>query len=395
MKKSKLFSVFAFLLCCVFAFSGCSLFGGNTTSSVTNNNSSSSIFVNEYEENNYLNIEEGSSISEIAQQYIDISFTVSIYKVTESLIDNSTNLELSSYGSGFIVHSGGFILTNYHVIEDVLADPTISGTTKTYYECYVSQDGGETIYSAEILWNNSVFDMAIIICEEFDQLPAAKLKDRTIYCNEEEKIGLLETVITVGSQKSYYASATVGNISSTLLRVATSDSNIYEHLIQHDAAINHGNSGGALIDLEGNVIGLNTLGDDDANSLFFAVSIYPAIAVLDKVVENYYLNGSKTEEITLGFNGLDAIMDEMSQQPVGFDGEGLYVTAVSDSCLIKGLQVGDVICQVVLETESSTETFDIWDNNSFRYARLNLLYAQNATFKVNRGGNVVELTIII
>ena len=205
---------------------------------------------------------------------------------------------------------------------------------------------------------------------------------------------LIAGITDVGNQKSYHASATIGNISSTILRVATSETNVYEHLIQHNASINHGNSGGALIDMDGNVIGLNTLGDDDANSLFFAVSIYPAIAVLDKVVENYYATGSKTEEIVLGFTGTDSVLDSMSQTSVGFEGEGLYVTGVESSCLISGLQVGDVVVEVKIQTSDGTESFEVWDNNSFRYARLNLLYAQNATFKVNRGGNIVELAII-
>ena len=390
MKKGRVLSIFALLICCIFALSGCGTLG--STSSISTGGNSQ--YVSQYQENQPITVEEGSTAAEIAQKYIDISFTVLIYQVTEVNGGSSKSMELSSYGSGFVVHTGGFILTNYHVIEDVLADPVSYGATKVYYECYVSQDGGETYYPAEILWENSVFDMAIIICEEFASLPAAKLKDRTIYCSDEERIGLLEQVITVGNQKSYHASATIGNISSTILRVATSETNVYEHLIQHNASINHGNSGGALIDMDGNVIGLNTLGDDDANSLFFAVSIYPAIAVLDKVVENYYATGSKTEEIVLGFTGTDSVLDSMSQTSVGFEGEGLYVTGVESSCLISGLQVGDVIVEVKIQTSDGTESFEVWDNNSFRYARLNLLYAQNATFKVNRGGNIVELAII-
>ena len=390
MKKGRVLSIFALLICCIFAFSGCGTLGSASSISTGGN----SQYVSQYQENQPIIVEEGSSAAEIAQKYIDVSFTVLIYQVTEVNGGSSKSMELSSYGSGFVVHTGGFILTNYHVIEDVLADPVSYGATKVYYECYVSQDGGETYYPAEILWENSVFDMAIIICEEFASLPAAKLKDRTIYCSDEERIGLLEQVITVGNQKSYHASATIGNISSTILRVATSETNVYEHLIQHNASINHGNSGGALIDMDGNVIGLNTLGDDDANSLFFAVSIYPAIAVLDKVVENYYATGSKTEEIVLGFTGTDSVLDSMSQTSVGFEGEGLYVTGVESSCLISGLQVGDVIVEVKIQTSDGTESFEVWDNNSFRYARLNLLYAQNATFKVNRGGNIVELAII-
>lgn len=390
MKKGRVLSIFALLICCIFAFSGCGTLG--STSSISTGGNSQ--YVSQYQENQPITVEEGSTAAEIAQKYIDVSFTVLIYQVTEVNGGSSKSMELSSYGSGFVVHTGGFILTNYHVIEDVLADPVSYGATKVYYECYVSQDGGETYYPAEILWENSVFDMAIIICEEFASLPAAKLKDRTIYCSDEERIGLLEQVITVGNQKSYHASATIGNISSTILRVATSETNVYEHLIQHNASINHGNSGGALIDMDGNVIGLNTLGDDDANSLFFAVSIYPAIAVLDKVVENYYATGSKTEEIVLGFTGTDSVLDSMSQTSVGFEGEGLYVTGVESSCLISGLKVGDVIVEVKIQTSDGTESFEVWDNNSFRYARLNLLYAQNATFKVNRGGNIVELAII-
>ena len=390
MKKGRVLSIFALLICCIFAFSGCGMLGSASSISTGGN----SQYVSQYQENQPITVEEGTSAAEIAQKYIDVSFTVLIYQVTEINGGSSKSMELSSYGSGFVVHTGGFILTNYHVIEDVLADPVSYGATKVYYECYVSQDGGETYYPAEILWENPVFDMAIIICEEFASLPAAKLKDRTIYCSDEERIGLLEQVITVGNQKSYHASATIGNISSTILRVATSETNVYEHLIQHNASINHGNSGGALIDMDGNVIGLNTLGDDDANSLFFAVSIYPAIAVLDKVVENYYATGSKTEEIVLGFTGTDSVLDSMSQTSVGFEGEGLYVTGVESSCLISGLKVGDVIVEVKIQTSDGTETFEVWDNNSFRYARLNLLYAQNATFKVNRGGNIVELAII-
>lgn len=382
MKKGRVLSIFALLICCIFAFSGCGTLGSTSLISTGGN----SQYVSQYQENQPIIVEEGSSAAEIAQKYIDVSFTVLIYQVTEVNGGSSKSMELSSYGSGFVVHTGGFILTNYHVIEDVLADPVSYGATKVYYECYVSQDGGETYYPAEILWENSVFDMAIIICEEFASLPAAKLKDRTIYCSDEERIGLLEQVITVGNQKSYHASATIGNISSTILRVATSETNVYEHLIQHNASINHGNSGGALIDMDGNVIGLNTLGDDDANSLFFAV--------LDKVVENYYATGSKTEEIVLGFTGTDSVLDSMSQTSVGFEGEGLYVTGIESSCLISGLQVGDVIVEVKIQTADGTETFEVWDNNSFRYARLNLLYAQNATFKVNRGGNIVELAII-
>lgn len=403
MKKFKFVSLFAVILCCVVAFSGCtfSFFANPTVSS--NSEKLSTYSSQQFYQNTTIEKQDNATESAIAQAYIDISFTVCIYKVTETTQSGKTQTSetLSTYGSGFIVHKGGFILTNHHVISDALqeAKTTENGngmnlvSTKTYYKVYVSQDGGKTKYSAKILWQNSSCDMAILICQDFATLPAASLKDRTVYCDESEKIGLLEKVITVGNQKSYYASATTGTISSTNLRIATSGTNVYEHLIQHNASINHGNSGGALIDMNGDVIGLNTLGDDDANSLFFAVSIYPAIAVLDKVVDNFYSSNSETTELTLGVTGRDMDNDALSSNPLGVNKQGLYVTQVSEGCIINGIQAEDYIVGIEIVTQEGTKSFDVWDSNSLLYARINLLYAQSATVEVNRGGTIVTLTM--
>lgn len=399
MKKTKIFSIFALLVCCILIFTGCNLsFSGNGGGSSSSKYYSSK----KYLENETLTVENQMSASEIAQSYIDISFTVEIYQVVETTSNGKTTTaeNLASYGSGFIVHKGGFILTNYHVIESALANPeyatTALGTTKTSYKVYVSQDGGITNYEAQILWSNSMCDMAIIVCKDFATLKAAKLKDRTIYCPESEKIGLLETVITVGNQKSYHASATMGTISSTQLRIASSSSNVYEHLIQHNASINHGNSGGALIDLKGNVIGLNTLGDDDANSLFFAVSIYPAIVVLDKVVENYYADGSATKELTLGITGIDKDKDHLSGSSYNVSESGFYVTEVSKDCLVSGIQEGDYVVSVEITwPDGTTSSLAVRDSNTLLYARISLLYAQSAVFKIKRGGSIVSLTMNI
>lgn len=397
-KKSYLFGIVAMIVCCILVFTGCTLsFNGGNSSS----NKSEYYSPKKFTENETLEISTQMSAGEIAQSYIDISFTVCIDCVVETTTngETSTTETLSSYGSGFVVHKGGFILTNYHVIDDALNDPVVINlgnySKKTYYKVSVSQDGGVTKYDAKILWSNSICDMAIIVCQDFATLPAAKLKDRTIACSEQEKIKLLETVITVGNQKSYYASATTGTISSTILRIASSETNVYEHLIQHNASINHGNSGGALIDLDGNVIGLNTLGDESANSLFFAVSIYPAIIVLDRVVENYYADGSATTELTLGITGIDKQKDQMSGSNFGAVEEGFYITEVGEGCIISGIQEGDYIVEVDVIIQDETKVIVITDSNMVLYARLFMLYGQSAIFKVNRGGSIVNLTISI
>lgn len=337
----------------------------------------------------------------IAEKYISISFTVIVSKVEETTTSGVTTTEEKQYcfGSGFIVHTGGYILTNNHVIEDVKTESsteTKSGSTvTTYYKAYVTQDGGKTVYEATLLWSNESLDMAILVCEDFEDLGAAVLKDRTIFCEESDKINVLEEVVTVGTSYAleYYATSTSGEITSDLWRIASSSGNLYEHLIQHDAAINHGNSGGALIDLDGNVIGLNTLGYDDANSLFLAVSIYPAIAVLDEVVENYELNKEPTEEMLFGFSGTDANRVYYSDSDIDFSDEGVYVIEVLDTCIITGLQAEDIIVEINVVVDEKTLSFDIKDNNILLYSRIWLLYCSSGSVEVIRGGEIVTLSL--
>ncbi len=406
MKKKKGFvGIFALLCCCAFIFAGCTTpfsFINNQKNGVYEYTSSS------YSENTTIETKDDATESEIAQSYIDISFTVCITRKVVTVEKNeknetvktTTSEDLYSYGSGFVVYSGGFILTNEHVVSYALGDPATikigNNEITTSYLIYVSQDGGTTKYPAKLLWENSQVDMAIIVCENFANLPSAKLKDRSVLCSSTEKLQLLERVITVGNQKTYYASATTGEITSTLPRVAVSDTNIYEHLIQHNAAINHGNSGGALIDTDGYVVGLNTLGDDDANSLFFAVPIYPAMVILDKVVENYITTKSATKEILLGISAYDSIRSSLINDGTEkFTEKGVKVDTVDSSCIINDLKKGDIIVGVVIETSKGILNFNVDDSDMLVYARMNMIYAQNATFKVKRGGVIVNLTINI
>lgn len=419
MKKTIRNLCLAIMLCvCIFAFAGCSnpfafLFDaeGSAPPAVVEPGGNTTVLPEDNEGN--ANETDALTAAEIAESYLDITFTVCITEVIETTTttngESSTTTEenLSSYGSGFIARAGGYIVTNHHCIESVLNDPVektttntltkVVTTTKTYYKAYVSQDNGKTMYPVTILWQNSTIDAAIVMCEEdfIKEMPAAKLKDRTIFCDESEKIQLLEEVVTIGNQKAYNNSATFGYISSTELRLAASGNNIYEHLIQHHAPINHGNSGGALVDMDGNVIGLNTLGDDTANSLFFAVSIYPVIAVLDKVVENYEFYGLPTTELTLGISARDSIMDEVSSDPVGLEKDGMYVLETTPACIVEGLVKGDVIVGVKMITAEGEKEFEIWDSHSLFYARINLLYAQSASFIVERtvDGTTTEIEL--
>lgn len=420
MRNSKKLSLIlcCILLVCVFAFAGCA--------SLSISDYKLNPFTSGETENQEITINtEGLSLQEkktkIAEEYIKISFTVIIAKKVDTIVYTSTGNEKSkdtketfaSFGSGTIVHKGGYILTNYHVIEAALTDPTTVNQTNaatreitkitTSYVVYVSQDGGETVYDATILWSGYNFDLAVIVCDQFAELKAAPLKDRSVYCSQVDKINVLEDIITIGTQynQENYGSATTGTISSSIVRsVYGSDLNLnYEYLIQHDAAINHGNSGGALIDMNGNLIGVNTLGVDNANSLFYAVSIYPIISILPTIVKNWENKAQATSDVVVGFSGIDKLMvrnaptGAVQDQYLDFNNNGVIVIGVNSDCIVSGLKVNDVIKEIKFTNDTTSEAFKINCTYDFLYARLRLHDYKTAKVVVQRNGVDIELTL--
>ena len=416
--KKGLSIIICFALICCFLFSGCTV--------LNLSNFSFSKFSSEVTENETLTIDKDENSSannsllktQIAEKYIDISFTVLIAKDVKKVVKNGEEVvsedeseTFSSFGSGTIVYKGGYIVTNYHVIQNALSQATTTSvanrttgevtTTETSYKVYVSQDGGETKYEAYVVWSNINFDLAIIVCDHFASLNAAPMKDRSVYCSDEDRIKVLEEVITIGTQydEENYASATTGTISSNLNRsVFGGDLSVnYEYLIQHDAPINHGSSGGALVDLDGNLIGVNTLGVDDANSIFYSVSIYPIIEIIDTVVKNWEVNGTETSDVIYGFKGIDKYLVKNTANYKGtkyedFNQNGVIVNEVNSDCIIKNLKADDII----VEIDFGQTGYDFTINNTYDllYARLCLHTYNTATVKVLRDGVTVELDLI-
>ncbi|MCH7759077.1 trypsin-like peptidase domain-containing protein [Patescibacteria group bacterium] len=173
-------------------------------------------------------------------------------------------------GTGFVISSDqGLILTNKHVVSDTEATYTI-----------VSNDGEK--YAAEVLSRDPFNDMAILKIKNPDfNLPEVKLGD-----SDQLKIG--QTVIAIGNALGEYRNTvTKGVISGISRRVvagdATGRSEILENVIQTDAAINFGNSGGPLINLQGEVIGINTAISQQGQLISFAIPINQAKVVVESV----------------------------------------------------------------------------------------------------------------
>ena len=296
--------------------------------------------------------------------------------VVSVVIENSLGSQIS-LGSGVGIYSGGYIATNYHVIQNTLT--TTSLTIKIY------QNNSEQAYNAEVLWHSEPLDLAILKSEG-ENLPFVKMQDRFIYASNSERLQVLETVIAIGTplDMSLQNTITLGYIASTNYRISTTtDGSLYEHLIQHTAPINHGNSGGALFDINGKLIGLNTLGIDDANSLFFAVPIYPITAIIEKVVAGYNI-GVPYAIARLGITAADRYQSSLINE------KGMYVDSVSETSYVYDvLFEGDVIVEITTQNK----TFDIDVRNDLIYALLNSESESTISAKVKRDGNIINLSL--
>ena len=174
-------------------------------------------------------------------------------------------------GSGFIVHPDGLILTNKHVVFDTDADYTV-----------VTNEGKE--YSGRVVSRDPINDVAVIKIEA-KGLPTVRL-------GNSDKIDLGQTVIAIGNALGLFTNTVSKGIVSGLGRkisAAMGQGGEMEHLrdvIQTDVAINQGNSGGPLIDLDGEVIGINTAIIFGAQNIGFSLPINWAKADLEDIIKH-------------------------------------------------------------------------------------------------------------
>lgn len=231
-------------------------------------------------------------------------------------------------GSGVIISSEGYIITNNHVVEE------------TSEVAIILADGSSL--PARIVSTDLYADLAVLKTDS--PVPAVA----TIGNSDALKPG--ETVIAIGSPLGDFKnSVTVGVISATGRSLDTGKGYLMEDLIQTDAAINQGNSGGPLVNLAGEVIGINTLvvrgqgfGSAIAEGLGFAIPSNTARAVAEQIIQNGYFArpylGIRWQPITPGIASVYRL-------PVEW---GVYITEVipGSPADLAGLQRGDILTQV-------------------------------------------------
>ncbi len=216
----------------------------------------------------------------VTQEEEDIAGVVSkvspsvVSIVTKSQVDsqsfyNSTQ-EQDGAGTGIIVGKDGYVMTNKHVID--------GANTIT-----VILSDGTTYTNVKLLGTDPLNDVAFLRVDGVNNLPAAELGDSTT-------INVGEKVVAIGNSLGQYQNTvTSGIISGTGRPISAQAGNSVENLtdlIQTDAAINPGNSGGPLLNLKGQVIGINTAIAQDAQGIGFSIPINATKGILKGVLDN-------------------------------------------------------------------------------------------------------------
>jgi S1-C subfamily serine protease len=213
-------------------------------------------------------------------------------------VQKGTQLQEVGAGSGFIVSADGLILTNKHVVSDSQAEYTV-----------FTNDGEK--YPAKVLALDPVQDLAVIKISRHSGTPSndgAVFQPVTLGDSDGIQIG--QSAIAIGNALGQFNNTvSVGVVSGLQRTISASDqlsgtSETLENIIQTDAAINSGNSGGPLLNLKGEVIGINTATAQGAQSIGFAIPVNVAKKDIDQVI--------KTNKIVYPFLGVRYVLIDAS-----------------------------------------------------------------------------------
>ena len=312
--------------------------------------------------------ETGTSVAQKVLPSI-VGITVE-YKVNSIFMNTQTTAE--AQGSGIIISEDGYILTNNHVIN--------SASNSIYYEIdeaskvkvYLHNDKNE--YEAKVVGTDELTDLAVIKIEKTG-LTAAEL-------GNSDTIQVGEFAMAVGNPLGMKSSVTSGMISAVNREVTGSDGKVYT-LIQTDAAINSGNSGGALVNSQGQVIGINTLkvSATGVEGMGFAIPINSAKPIYEDLIQF-----NKVRRPYIGIYGRD--LDEKTAAYYKLV-EGIYIVRVEEYAPGEraGIRTGDIIIKA--------DGKDVKTMNELNEIKNSHEIGDTMTIVINREGKEQELTVTL
>lgn len=269
--------------------------------------------------------ENKSNTKEISDSIKAIVGISKLKQTGSSIFVNNAEKKLG-LGSGIIITDNGYILTNQHVAGN------------KYSSCYVTLDDGN-IYEGNVVWSDNNIDLAIVKINK-GNLEYLELGDS-------DAITLADEVYAIGNPLGleFQKTVTKGIISSLnrTIKIEDEKQNVYmEDLIQTDATINEGNSGGALINTEGQLIGINSVKISNAEGIGFAVPINIVKPIVNKLVSE-----GKFDEAWLGIYGYDKEAIKYLDSNIKIE-NGIYIAQIAQDGPLVGLDIkeGDIITQI-------------------------------------------------
>lgn len=262
-------------------------------------------------------------LEKVSQSVVGIS---KIKSHTNSIFSSKGSYNELGLGTGIIVSSNGYILSNCHVTGEKLST------------CYVTLENGYT-YEGSVVWCDSELDLSMT------KIDASNLPYATIGNSSNLKSG--QTVFAIGNPIGYefrktITSGIISAINRTIRIEEDGGVSYMTDLIQTDASINPGNSGGPLITPSGEVIGVNTVKITSAEGIGFAVPINVVKPVVEK-----FVNDNNFDEAFLGIYAYDKeVIPYMASTP-NFS-SGVYVAHISSNspAISSGIQTGDIITSI-------------------------------------------------
>ncbi len=273
-------------------------------------------------------------------------------------------------GSGVIISEDGYIVTNNHVIDGAeKLEVTLNDNRK---------------FNARVVGTDPNTDIALL------KISATKLSPIVFGNSDDVKVG--EWVLAVGNPFGLNSSVTAGIVSAKARGINKGNNVGIESFIQHDAAVNPGNSGGALVNVEGELIGINTMIYSQTGNYAGHSFAIPS-SVVKKIITDIKQYGT-VQRAVLGVSFTELDDEKAKENGITATTEGIYINKVNDRSAAKeaGLREGDVIVGLnganikngaqMLEEMSKLRP---GDKATIKYYRENKLKTANVTFKNDQG----------
>lgn len=302
-----------------------------------------------------------STENAVAKKSLDSVVGITTVGVQENMFFQGRVVE--GVGSGVVVSKDGYILTNAHVVQDGKAE-----------KIEVLLTNGKKS-SAKLLWYDTTLDLAVIKTDMTGLKP--------VEMGDSDKVQIGDKAIAIGNPLGLDLQSTLtsGYISGKDRTITLQNGLQMDGLMQTDAAINSGNSGGGLFDQEGKLIGINTA-KASAEGIGFTIPINVAKTIVDNIV-----SGGSFEGVKLGISGVDVkTFQQATGQKLSID-KGIYVVEVvrGSSAQKAGVTRGDIITKV--------NGKEINTMSSLKKALLEVRPQQNGKITVYRDGNTKDLDI--